>query len=315
MMMTQPTQNLNQEFRSNLHDDQIIANAYGHIVTIMQTNKSNEEKIGLIQTVFAQVVHTFQEISEMSVLQEQCIDELDRENRMLSVSNDNFIVKHAELSNKIVELANQINLLAKKNGLISQENNQLKRNLEDLIKDKQSIGKKQDDLESENRTLKEKIRDLSKNKDEYMSQQNHFSQQLGGVEKETDQLFKQSANNLDELEKLKQEYKTLQNENQRLDSKLQNIEVNTWKENLVNHLDLVGHLNTGLFTTAGLLAVGPAGIVFGCLYYGFHQTCKYYGKKELERELQNYSAKHPNASRQEEWEQVIRMRKLKKEQC
>lgn len=284
--------------------DPAFAKAYGHIVTIMQTRKTESKKIELMMKIFDEAI-------EESTLQKQCIEELENENQMLSEANDKFIAKHKELTNKIRGLANQINLLAKGNGLISKENNQLKRDLEELIKDKQALIHGQDLLEKEKALLAKNVKSLFDEKEELIGKQEQFVQQLNDVKEETGQLWEQSEIHLAEQEKIQQELDDMQERNNQLDSQLDELEFQKRKERRINCLDEVGCIATGVGLTAGVVASGGLaipGLLMGSAVYGFYQSCKQYTKHELENDLKKYATKHPTASKKEVWEQVMHMR-------
>ena len=297
---------------SNPYDakqDPTFAKAYGHIVTIIQTKKTDKEKIESIMKVFDEAI-------EESALQEQCIEELEKENQMLSESNDKFITKHEELTKKIRNLADQIDLLAKRNGLVSKENDQLKQDLEELIKEKQALLDGQNLLEKENALLAKKVKDLLGEKEELINKQKLFAEQLGDVEEEAGLLLEQSEVHLAEQEKLKKEFDRIQEKNKQLDSELEEIEFQKKKERHDNCLDELGYVATGIWFTTGVIASGGLalpGLLMGGAVYGFYQSGKQYIKYGTEKDLEEYARKHPTASKKEVWEQVMRMRSTQNE--
>jgi DNA repair exonuclease SbcCD ATPase subunit len=292
---------------SNPYDakqDPAFAKAYGYIVTIMQTKKTDKEKIELIMKVFDEVI-------EASVLQEQCIEELEKENNMLSEANDKFIAKHEELTKKIRDLANQIDLLAKRNGLVSKENDQIRHDLEQIIKEKQVLLDRQDLLEKENVLLAKKVKDLLDEKNELIDKQQQFVGQLSALEKEAKVLLEESEVHLIEQKKIKEELGHIQVKNKQLDAELEELEIQKRKEWQFNCLDELGYVATGIWFTTGVIASGGMalpGLLAGGAVYGFYQSGKQYIKHSIEEDLKEYAKKHPTASKKEVWEQVMRMR-------
>lgn len=284
---------------SGSKQDPTLAKAYGHIVTIMQTRKADKEKIELIMKIFDETITT-------SALEAQYIEELEKENRMLSEANDKFIVKHEELINKIRDLANQIDILAKGNGLISKEKDQLKQDLEELIKEKQTFLKGQVLLANENTLLAEKIKGLINEKDE-LDKQKQFSRRLDDVEQEADQLLEKSEIHLTKQEELKQELDDIQIRNKQLDSKLDELEFQKNKEIDNNRFDEAGYVSTGLYFTLGVVASGGSaipGLLMGGAVYGFFQAGKQYLKHRLENKIEEYVKEHPTASKKEVWDGI-----------
>jgi hypothetical protein len=288
--------------------DPIFVKAYGHIVSIIQSEKTDKEKIETITDIFAEAIRIYQD--DLIVLQEQCMEELDKENQLLTDANDKLIIKHHELTTKIADLANQIHLLAEQNGLISQSNDQLKRALEELVRENQSNTKKHDDLERVNLTLIEKINSLSERKAELVSQQNQLTQRLENSEGDTKQLLEQSKIQSDHHRELQEKLNRMRENYQRLDSALQEYEIKEAKAELNEWLDIERYSYTGLLFAVGVIGSGGLGGVLagGCIY-GVHLTAKHIHNRKLEKQLKSYSKEHPEASEVEIWNDLMMQRR------
>jgi DNA repair exonuclease SbcCD ATPase subunit len=294
----------------NLKQDQILTKVYGHIVTIIQASKTDDEKIKLITKIFIEIINISQDFKTFA-LQEQCIEELEKENQMLSEANNKFIAKHEELTKKILKLAGEVDTLVNENSLISQESDQLKKSLGEFIKENQKLVTRQNQLEDENTRLIESTNNLFKEKEKFIGKQDQFSEKLEDMEGKTDRLMEQGESHLTEQEKLKQELEIIRKRNRQLDSELKGFEIKRKKEEQINKLDTLGYLGTGIGLTTGVIVSGAAlpGIVVGLLVYGFHLSSKQYIKNGLENDLKSYADKHPQASPEEVWENVMRMRR------
>ena len=110
-----------------------LANAYGHIMKVMQTTKSPQEKTNLILAIFKDAME------QSCGLYEQCIEELEKQNQILLGESGKFISRQEELEQEVSKLIHTIQNLAYEKGIIEQNNLSLQDKLECIFQEKQSL--------------------------------------------------------------------------------------------------------------------------------------------------------------------------------
>lgn len=265
--------------------DQIpeLAIAYGRIVTIMQTDQTPHVKIQSIMDIFAEVI-------EKLSLQEELIEELEEQKKILLKNNDKLILNQEKkifdqekLKSEVVELSNKVKLFALENGLTASENILLKQHLDEHIDKIQTLSNRIKILESEKLVLIQNASEVSKKAKEAISNKDMH------------------------LKTLEEKVEGINDTNSELEAKLDQLNALKIKEDEMNADDASMNqtilCGVGAALLTGGLALVP--IALGTGFYGIHQGLKIYSRRKLDRLCKNMSIENPTASQTEIIKKII----------
>ena len=231
--------------------------------------------------------------------------------RVRELEMEGNVVKKAKLQSD--KLINDLNL----------EISQLHKSKDKLLETLDKLQKERNDLEDKfNRRLElnsehdqEDLQLLNKRDQldaqlEFVKDEIFYCQLLEEDAKEALEKNNRTIHNSDRLRNRKLE--DLDQEIKLLEEKIETFKFEKAKEKLINQRDLRGYITTGLCFTAGAVAYGglalPA-VAIGGGVYGFYLSGKYIIKYLIERDLEEYQAAHPTASKKEVWDGVMKQRK------
>jgi|GEM_PF-5595591 len=234
-------------------------------------------------------------------LEEEYIDELEKENHLLSAFNEDLLAKNEQLTNKIRDLAHQRHFLSKKNDEASQKKDALKDQLDHLMAEQQEIFTRQHTSNETHAVLKKEMNLLSEEKEKLMILCEKSTEHIGELEEKAHHLFTTSEIHLSEQKKLQEALDLLEETHHELLSHVDDLEARKRREESANKLDGLGRIGASVAFGCGAL-LGSAlvpGLIAGGSVYALYQLSKQYIKGDVEQRMHKYVLAHPGTTKNE----------------
>lgn len=281
-----------------------LVTAYGRVVAVLETQTTVDAKIQSIMNIF-------EEIFEESSIQEQYIEELEKQKQILSKNNHKLSLHQKKLISEIHELSNKVKVLAQENGFTLEKNIQLEKKIKAFLEQKQKLDTFVDSLEKQNVTLTENVIHLKNEKEKIVSQNGHLLKKLEMMEEAKDTLMEQSQNQMVQQEKMEIKLKDIEEKNQDLEKKLDVLNAQKIAENEINKDHAA--IKRSILWWMGITTICSGGLILPALVggglYGIDQGLKFYDRKKLTRQFNHIAKEHSTYSHTEIMQKVIAERR------